>query len=257
MHDLDHQPQHLKTPNRKKPGGRKKLWIIIGVVAGVLLLAAGIFWFLQKGDDTAQTAQTPTQEQTAEEADEPTMPPAEAAQMQAYKSTALNIEIAHRKDWTVSEDADKKILTLTSPKFTFQTANESKKDVFTLRFAMGASKEAQKTIGAAQAVRDSLLVAYDAPTEAQRYYTNVSYLGPAGDDATLFQFLLVTGSIALKANNPVAGSVVIGGGDFLIAGGFGADAQNQLNFTLVPAAELEQYATYEQALAIVKSLKVY
>lgn len=256
MSDLDQKPQHLRTPGHK-PRKDKKWWLIIAIAVAVLLIGAGAFLFLKRDTKTDTASQNQTQQQAAEQTDEPTMPEAEAAQLETYKSSTLNIEIAHRKDWTLKEDAEKKLITLTSPKFTFQTANESKKDVFTLKLGLGASKEAQKKISEAQAVRDSLLIAYDAPTEAQRHYTNVSYLGPAGDNASLFSFLMVTGSIALKTNDPVAGSIVINSGDFLIAGGFGADTQNQLSFTQIPAAELEQYSAYEQALAIVKSLKVY
>ncbi len=257
MGDLDQRPQHIRTPGRK-PGNNKKMWLIIGIAVGILLVGAGVFWFLQKDKKSDSTSQSQSQQQqSTEETDEPTMAPADAAQLETYKSTTLNIEIAHRKDWTLKEDAEKKLITLTSPKFTFQTANESKKDVFTLKFGMGASKEAQKNISSAKAVRDSLLIAYDAPTESQRYYTNISYLGPAEENSSLFSFFIVSGSIALKADNPVAGSIVINSGDFLIAGGFGADAQNQLSFTQVPATELEQYSAYEQAVAIVKSLKVY
>jgi len=231
--------------------------LIAGIVAGVLAVSAGAY-FLLKGDGKPQpAAQNQQTGQQTEETDEPAMPPAEAAQLQTYKSEALNIEIAHRKDWTVAEDAEKKVITVTSPKFTFQTGSDSRKDVFTVKIGFGVTKDAQKNIDKAKAVRDSLLIGYDAPTEAQRHYTNISYLGPPGDGVSPFEFFMVTGSTAFKADAPVASTIIINASDFLIAGGFGADTQNQLAFENVPAAELEQYPAFEQAVAIVKSLKVY
>lgn len=259
MPDLNQQPQHLRSPrSRRTLKLNKKVFLIVGIVAAVLVLGVGTFFFLSKDKKQDSTAQNQTaQQQAAQEDDEPKLPPAEAAQAQVYKSETLKIEITHRKDWTIKEEADKKLITLTSPKFTFQTGNESKKDVFTLKIGFGATKEAQKNIDSAKAVRDSLLIGYDAPTEAQRHYTNISYAGPAGESSDLFEFFIVTGSVAFKKDVPLNGGVVINSGDFLIAGGFGADAQNQLKFEPVPAPELEQYAAFEQAVAIVKSLKVY
>lgn len=254
MNDLNQTP--LRSPAQKK-GPSKKLLIIIAIVMGVLLLGAGAFFLLTKDKKEDTTTNQTSQQQQTEEDEEPTLPPAEAAVPQTYKSEALNIELTHRKDWTLTEDAEKKLITITSPKFTIQTSNESKKDVFTLKIGFGATEEAQENIDNAKAVRDSLLIGYDAPTEAQRHYTNITYAGPPGDDSTLFEFFIVTGSVAFKTGVPLSGGVVINSGDFLIAGGFGKDAQNQLTFETIPAAELEQYTAYEQAVNIVKSLKVY
>lgn len=254
MHDLNQPPQHLHSgrPDKKMPS--KKWWIIIGVVVGVVILAA-IAFFLFAKDDSSNTTEQNQSSQQQDEADEPTLPPAEAAQLQTYKSETLNIEIAHRKDWTVKEDAEKKLLLLTSPKFTYQTSSgESKKGVFTARIGFGGSDQAQTTINNSVTVRDSLLIGYDAPTESQRHYTNVSY---AGQDETSFNFYIVTGSTALKTATPLEKVVFVNPSDFLIAGGFGEDKEQSLSFDSVPPTELEQYSAYEQALNIVKSLKVF
>lgn len=258
MHDLDQQPHHLHTRNSgRKRGSTKKMFIVGGVVVGVLLLAAGIFFLLKKDSKkTDQNQQQAAQQQQQAEDAEPTMDSAEAAQLQTYKSTTLNIEIKYRKDWTVAEDAEKKLLTLTSPKVVLNSGS-NRKDPFTVKIGFGTSEEAQRNITNAAAARDSLLIAYDAPTESQRFYTNISYAGPAGDGAPYFKFFIVTGSVAMKAGNPFGNSIIIGDSDFMIRGGFGADQQNQLAYEPVPASELEQYGVYEQAINIVKSLKVY
>lgn len=257
MHDLDSQPPgHLQTPGRSPISGRKKPLIIIAIIVGVALVlaAAAIFFFVGKSD-TPKKNETSNQQTVTEEEDESTLPPSEAAQPQTYKSETLNIEITHRKDWTLKETADQKMLTVTSPKFTYKTQdNKSTKGVFTLKISLGTTEEAQKTLDDAKAIRDSLLIGYDAPTESQRHYTNVSYAGP---DETTFQFFVVTGSTAFKPNTALAGTVIINSGDFLIAGGFGADSKNELGFDQVPAADIDQYTALEQAISIVKSLKVF
>lgn len=255
MHDLDQQPHHLRTgKSGRKKGINKKLLIIVGAVIGVVVLAVAAFFMFKKDTKSDQTGQS-QQSQEQKEEDEPTMPPAEAAQPQTYKSETLNVEITHRKDWTLAEDAEKKLLVLTSPKFTYQTTSgESKKGVFTVRIGFGATEVVQANIDESKAVRDSLLIGYDAPTESQRYYTNISYAGP---DESACKFFVVTGSLALKPGTSLSGAVIINSSDFLIAGGFGEDPQRSLSYDSVPPAELEQYSAFEQALAIVKSLKVY
>jgi hypothetical protein len=253
--DMNQQPQHLNTgrPAGKfaKFGDKKRLLIIAGGVV-IALAVAGLLFFMLTGKDGKKDSNQQNQSTTSEESDEPTMPEAEAAQLVPYKSTKMNIEVAHRKDWKIKEASDRNQLVLTSPKVTYQSKDgESKQGVFTLKVGMGATDIEQERLDAAKIVKDSLLIGYDAPTESQRHYTNVSY---AGEDES-FQFMIVTGSQALKAGVPLG--VLIGDADFLIIGGFGADAQNTLAFDSVDPATIEQNTAYEQALAIVKSLKVY
>lgn len=261
MDDLDaKQPGHLQAPrgHRRWFGGfkpsKKTIIIVVILATVVIVLGGGVTWWL--GRESGPPAEQSTGQQQAEEAnEEPSMPAAEAALPQTYKSEALNIEFIHRKDWTVSESAENKRITVRSPNITYTTAEgQSKRGVFTLSFAIGASSDAKQAINNATAVKDSLLIAYDTPTEAQRFYTNVSYAGPS---ETAFAFFIVTGSVALKVNDPLAGSIIIGSADFLIDGGFGEDAENRLAFDTLPATSFEQYPVYDQALAIVKSLKVY
>lgn len=251
MNDLDAQkPSHLHSPGGGKRFVTKKLLIIIGCVVGVVALAIGAF-FLLRGEDVsdAQDQQTAQQQEANPEEEIPASAP-DAADPQTFKSTTLNIEFTHRKDWTVTESADKKQIKVTSPKIAYSTAEgESKTGVFTLEISLGATDGAQTAINNAKAVKDSFLIAYDAPTEAQRYYTNISY---AGD--TAFKFFIVTGSVVYKPGDSIAQT--IHESDFLIAGGYGADAKSTLAFDDVAPTDIEQSA-YEQAVAIVKSLKVF
>lgn len=253
--ELNQPPQHLNTGRTARKFNKKRMVIIAGAVAVALLIAAAAFFLLVNKKDSGNSRSDSNQQNssvTNDVSDEPAMPAAEAAQLVTYKSTKMNIEITHRKDWKVKEATDRTQLTLTSPKVTYQTADgTSKQGVFTLKIGTGATDVEQKTLDDAKIVKDSLLIGYDAPTESQRHYTNVSY---AGED-TAFQFFIVTGSQALKSGAPLG--VLIGDADFLIAGGFGADAHSTLSFDSVDPATVEQNTGYEQALAIVKSLKVF
>lgn len=256
MHDLNQQPQHLHSgkSSHKKRLSKKALYVA-GIVLFAVILAVTAFFMLKSDKKPAETSKDQQSQQQQAEDTEPTMSPTEAAQLQTFKSTILNIEITHRKDWTIEEDASKKLLTLTSPKIALNNGSD-RKDPFTVKIGFGASEEAQRNISNASAARDSLLIAYDAPTEAQRFYTNVSYAGLPGEN-TSFEFFIVTGSVALKAGNPFGNSIIIGDSDLMIRGGFGVDQQNQLTYEQVAPTELEQYGVYEQAIDIVKSLKVY
>jgi hypothetical protein len=253
--DMNQQPQHLNTGRPTgKFADKKRLFMIVGIVVAVLLVAALVFFLLTSKKEDKNTGNNNQQNnsETSEETDEPSMPSAEASQLVTYKSTKMNFEITHRKDWKIKEATDRTQLVLTSPKVTYQTSDgESKQVVFTLKIGLGATDAEQETLDAAKIVKDSLLIGYDAPTESQRHYTNVSY---AGEDEA-FQIMVVTGSQALKAGAPLG--VLIGDADFLIAGGFGADSQNTLTFEAADPTTIDQNTGYEQALAIVKSLKVY
>ncbi len=242
----------LVPPDHRRRGVHKRLILIAAGVIVIALAVTALFIFIGK-EDTSTDQQS--QQQTPSEEDEaPALSPTEAAQPETYNSETLKIEFVHRRDWTVTEDADAKRIIVTSPEFTYKTADgESTSDVFTLVLGMGASEGAKTTINAAKAVKDSEVIAYDAPTEQQRFYTNVSYAGP--EDAT-FTFFIVTGSNALKTGNSLTGNVSLFDSDLLIAGGFGEDSE-RLDFDRIALADVGQNTALDQALAIVKSLKVY
>lgn len=257
MHDLN-QPQtgHLHTPG-KRASSSKKARIIMGILAGIVVVGLGMGAFLLFKPDTKEASPAPAQseQQQSPEETQPAMDPAQASQLTAYKSEKLAIEVTHRKDWSVRESADGKQLILASPKFAYETVEgETTTGAFTLKIGLGASDAAQKTLNTSKTVKDSLLIGYDAPTEQQRHYTHLSFAGP---NETAFAYFIVTGSIALKASTALSNTIIINDGDFLIVGGFGADTENTLDYSKLDPANLEQYAPYEQAIAIVKSLKVY
>jgi adhesin isopeptide-forming family sspB-C2 type protein len=243
------RPAHAEKRSARQ---RKKRLLMLAGAAGLVLLvlAAALWFFMLRGKKTtppvAQNTNTSTQQQTQT----PSTPTDSTPE--TFKSAKLNIELTHRKDWTLKE-ATTGELTLTSPRISYTRVDGSAgTGVFTMKIRKGVSEAMKATIDKAVAVRDSKVIGYTAPTEAQRYYTNVSY---AGQEAA-FNFFIVTGSTELKDGKPFAYMLTYDNDTFLIAGGYGTDKDSSLSFDAVPKTAIDSEAL-EQAIAIVESLKIY
>src|SRR5690606_639104 len=124
----------------------------------------------QSGDDQQQQA-TNTQQTEDLPAEQPDV---SDATPQTFKSDKLSIELTHRKDWTLKESSDGAI-TITSPRTSYTASDgASKTGVFTLHIRMGASEAQRATIDKSIATKNSEVIAYAAPAEGQRQYTNLS-----------------------------------------------------------------------------------
>ncbi len=248
------QPVQQPAPKTGKTGrGRIVLLVCIGLI-GLALITAGLYWLLGRGSSDKQSAQQQTQTNNAsteqeEETPSSTVPDSTPV---TFRSEKLNIELTHRKDWTLKESSDGTI-TITSPRITYRTSdNTSKTGVFTLRIRKGASEAQKATIDKSIATRDSEVIAYANPVEGQRQYTNLSFAGPKD----MFGFFIVTGSYEFKAGEPLMYTLPINGDFYFIVGGYGADANNSLAFDPVPKDAIDS-TTLEQAINIVESLKIY
>lgn len=248
-----HSPP-VRPPDFARKAVRRKKVItlsLLGILA-VALIGAAAYWFFVVKKDAPAPAATPTPSPAA--AEDKTSVAADPT-IATYKSSALNIEFSHRKDWKVRENAERSEVVVTSPAVTYTKADgSSASGVFTLKMRTGTIPEAlQNTVIKSIAVRDSEVVAYDAPSPEQRQYTNIT---DAGVDANTFNFVIVSSSTGFKAGQALGYGVDLTGDAYLFAGGYGADASNTLTFDGVPKAEFVT-PTYEQAVAIIKSLKVF
>jgi hypothetical protein len=111
----------------------------------------------------------------------------------------------------------------------------------------------QSTVTKGVAIRDSEIVAYDAPTEQQRQYTNIT---DAGADANTFNFIVVSSATSFKAGQALGYGVDLTGDAYLFIGGYGEDQGNTFTFDGISKTEFIT-PTYEQAVAVLKSLKIY
>lgn len=261
--NLDDQPaphpRHSADPRRKKKSGgrRVKTWVIISVCLAAIAIAFAIYWLVFKKERSENvTPIDSTAENTPVDEQSPIMDPAEASKIKTFKSEKLKVELSHRGDWTVVEADDGKSITITSPNISYQTISGTVPEgsgVFTLRIVKGVSSAQRDVINNAIAVQKSELIAYTKPTEAQRHYTNISYGGI--EDA--FTFLMVTGAVEFAKGDPWAGKVSLSSADYyLIAGGFGEDAENTMEFDQVAASAINSEAV-KQATAIIESLRIF
>jgi hypothetical protein len=242
-----HRYDHL-MPSRKKRGAGR---IVARLILVVLLLAAvggGVYYFASKGRGTKETAKTGASEQQ-----QGPLTPAEAAKTVTFKSNKLNIELAHRKDWTLKESRGTGEITLTSPSGSYTSGSGSKKGVFTLKFATGVDDTTKQTVQSGKAVLPSEVIGYDNPTKDQRYFTSVTYVGTNNNVA----YLIVTGADQYKPDDSL-GAMFIGEDTLLVLGGFGGtDPSNFASFDPAPKTNFVNSRPYTQALEIIKSLKIY
>ncbi len=255
--DPDQQPSDMQQPaspppqqmTRRERRNRKKM-ILFAVGGAVLLLflAGAVYWFFVRDTKQAAKSETNAQKQTEE-----TVPAAQADPTPVvYKSTKFNIELTHRKDWKLKETSGGEI-TITSPQISYVGEDgQSGTGVFTVRMRKGVTDAMKANIEKSVAVRDSEVIAYAAPAEAQRQYTNLSYAGTK--DA--FKFFIVTGNAALKAGNTFIYTLPLDGEFYLFSGGYGSDASGDLSFDAVPKDSMSS-TTLDQAVDIIESVKIY
>jgi hypothetical protein len=253
QHDKDFvpTPPHIPQFAKKSAAKRRTVVLVITIVLAVLLIGGAVTWFVFfKPKPTPTPVQTPTVKE-----EEPKLTEEQASSMTSFKSDKLNIEFNHRKDWKVSESADKTQVVITSPKTDYQTpAGAAENGVFTIKMRYGAIPTAmQDTVQKAIATRDSVIIAYGQPTEQQRQYTNVT---DAGAVANTFNLMIVSGSTAYKAGQNLGYGVALTGQAYMFAGGFGADKDDALAFEAADKSELDS-PIYNQALDIIKSLKIF
>lgn len=254
--DIDYSsaPAHGHHGYKKGAGkGKSKLWLLIAGSAVLLLAGGGVYWFLAHGQGGASKT-TPSTKQPAVTKAVGNRPQANAT-TKTYKSDKLNIEFNYRSDWTLKESKDKEAIILTSPLVTYSTKDGvSKEGVFTLKMRNGLIPDAiQTAVQNAVAVKDSEVIAYAKPTDAQRQYTNLSFGGP---DAKSFGFVIVSGSIDYKAGQNFGSQINLVGTSYLFAGGYGQDETDSLAFESVPSGAFDSEA-YQQAVDIIESLRIY
>lgn len=248
------QPPHFG--NRQAAAQRKKrlLIIVAAATAGLLLAGAAIWFFVLRKPAPKQAAQTSeSTNQTNQAEDLPAPTPADSTPV-TFKSTKLNLELTHRKDWTLTENADGELV-LTSPRTTYSRIDGTAgAGVFTVKIRKGATEAMKATIEKSVAARDSEVIGYTSPTESQRHYTNVSYAGV--DKGESFSFFIITGSTEIKAGKPFAYMLAFDSESYLFVGGYGEDKDGSLSFDAVAKSDIES-TSKEQAIDIIESIKLF
>ena len=244
-----------RSPQFGKNKKRHHTWLLwVGLAVVLLAIGGGVYAFVLK-KDSPKPQPAPVVTSSTKTVQPVGSAPDANATSKTYKSPTLNIEFTYRSDWTMKESADKAEITLTSPRVSYTALNGTATEgVFTLKMRHGIIPDAmQATVQKTVVVKDSEVIAYAAPTDAQRQYTTISY---GGSDAKSFGYFMVTGSVAYKLGQNFDSQINLQGNAYLFAGGYGADTTDALAFDPVPAAAFDTPAL-QQALAVIKSLKVY
>jgi len=197
---IDDQPQYgsVVTPPRHT---RRRLWIILGVILGLLLIGGGAaYWFLGRPQAAPATSTTPVT--TAP--NQPLVPDDTQAQGTngRYVSNGkdLNLSFSYPSNWTVtpptnSNPSDQPI-TVTSPLVSIPGANgQSSTGKVVVSIRPSGSTLNELSSGKAAAGQESAQIAYDKPTSAQHQYPYLTYLHLAGgaNPTSSFDEVIITG----------------------------------------------------------------
>lgn len=247
-----HRYDHL-MPKKEPHKGRTALIVTIVLIVLAGLGAGAYFVFLKSDKKTEDTKQPSTSEQTNREEENENTQPAASTAAGTLKSTKLNLEVTKPAGWLGQEDPASGELTLTSPETTYATTSGSKTGVFVLKVRQGADADSQAAIKNTNAVEASETIAYSAPTQSQRHYTNITVAG-TNENAS---FLIVTSADTFKKGEAMA-RFFINGDVYVIVGGFReATKTGLMGYDLMPKATFMGSDEYAAAVGIIKSLKIF
>lgn len=232
----------------KKPS--KKVVIILLILIAVTAIAGGTFIFLdKKSSNKSQTQTTANTSGTNNESAEQT----KTSATKSYKNDTIKIELSYLNSWALKEDVDKVVLT--SPKISYTKKDgTTAKNSFRVIVQKGINQIDSNTINNAVAVKISELIKYTAPAKDQRTESYLSFLGKTKD---AFKFFLISSGKEYQVDEKVSGSLPLGQDSYIVAGGYGTSADDNFGFDEIAVDKIDQDDAYNQAVDIVKSLKLY
>lgn len=251
---LDLPEASIEAPVHSQPSKPAFRYIrILIIVVALIAIAAGVYFFFMRPKDTTAPAQqpTPTSESTSKKTESST----NKTELKKHNGDFPRMEIDYPASWTLVEKDNS--VTITSPEFDVKTVNKGVvKGNFSVYIRSGAREQEGKYIGRGYAVRPSEKLVYDAPSSTQRKDTNLTLFGL--DSADYFSYFLVSGDYELKKGETLGPNYGREAETYIIAGGFGTSKQaDPLDYNDLDVKEATTSDSYEQGIAIIKSLKVY
>jgi hypothetical protein len=237
------QPERHKKTHSKKP-----LFIVVLVLIVMALVAGGYFVYRYEKNKKIEKANQANSKISQVLTDVPNVP-----QTKDYKSSAMLIEITYPANWTVTENDG---MHVTSPNFVYQAADGSSvKGNFQVYIRQTARPVDDKYIGNAVADQPSKTLMYSSPAPNQRTSTNLTVFG-AGTD-THFTYFMITSNFQLNPGDQLGLTYGQEPGTDIIVGGYSSSNQkDDLNFTDVSLDNFDKTNAYNQAINILKSLKL-
>lgn len=226
---------------------RKKKTKLIIVLLILLLAAAGLGgWKFLKQNKATPAPPAPAQQATNTDTTQTT-------ELKTYKSDILSVEFKHPADWTVTEKD--KGLRIESPEFEYTSEQGPTTGHFRIYMRQGSRTVDGKYIGQGIVIEPSEKLVYAEPATGQRKETKLTLFGFG--DPNNFAYFLITSNYDLKKDDRLAPDFAKEADAFLIAAGFSKPANTEdLNFVRMPIDEAKNNKAYDQAIDILKSLKV-
>lgn len=164
---------YAQTQPPKETGGRK--WLaIFAVIAVIIIIAIGIYWFLlrPKPAKLVPAAATTTTNQNQQQPSATKI----SATTKHYDSANFNLGLDYPNDWTVTDNGGG-VMTIKSPSLSVKDASgQSQAGMIVLTIRDKTQKLNEFSAGNATAVLDSEKIAYTRPTQTQRGSTYISFL---------------------------------------------------------------------------------
>lgn len=240
------RPKEL-IPKKPKKSMKKPL-IILVVIIVLAILGYLAMQFLNK-DKTVATKSTNSSNNTPPSTETKTEP---TPTLKIYKNDKIKIELSYPSNWTIKELTSEVVLTSPSGSYTKKDGTTTK-GPFRMLVQKGISTADNTTVNASVAVKTSELISYGAPADGQRKTTYLSFLGKTKD---AFSFFVISSGKQYNPGDKVSGTLPLGQESYVIAGGYGTSADDNLGFDAVAVDKIDQSTTYTQVVEIVKSLKL-
>ena len=258
--ELDMPKDDYRPPSPHKNKKPMPLWLLITIgVLFIVGIGAGAWFYLANNDD--EPPEPDTTETTSEEEPAEPDPAADGSDvttnfsLESTRTTNPRLEFSYPDTWTVDEDGDD--VTITSPNFSFSTVNgdEVNDGHFKLYFRQGARDVDSAYIGRGVAALSSQQINYDDPATGQRDETFLQFFGL--DATNNLSFMLIAGNFELSSGDTLGPDFGRDDDSYIIVGGYSsAELEDDLDMHQVAPDYFRSTNAYEQAEAIIKSLRI-
>lgn len=258
--ELPGEPGQASSPSPQRPKQHKFAWKKLLLISASLLII-GIMGVLgwqyissrnspTSSENVPGAATTNSPEPAPEATDVPLV-----TETKTFKSDHPRVEFTYPSSWSVESTPDAGVL-VKSPDFSIRLIGEGEKiGHFRIYIRQGARSIDSPYIGSGVAVSPSEALVYTQPAPGQRAETNLTHFGY--DTTDHFAYFFIAGNYSLQAGETLGPDYGKEAETYIIAGGYSsADLTDDLAMQRVP---LDYYSTtnaYQQALDIIKSLKV-
>lgn len=239
----NHNQKHNKTFRYKR---------LVLLLIALLVVFVCIYFFFLRPKPSTPTLKT-TEPKSSSKTD--SAKNAQDSGLKKHSGDFPRMELMYPDTWTLSKKENGVLIV--SPEFNYTTVNKGViKGNFSVYIRQGAREQEGKYIGRGLAIRPTEKLVYKDPSSTQRKDTNLTLFGL--DSSDYFSYFLVSGDYELKKGETLGPTYGREAETYIIAGGFGSAKQSDpLDYNNLVIKDATSDPAYDQAIAIIKSLKVY